>query len=223
MAVFWELRDRHSLPKTRVPQNREICAHLRWTSIRPYTCIFELCYLRLWWQWHWIYHIIQLNGWIGWESGLLCEISDWVKVCDVGFYWIHPGLDSKEVARPRLDSVHQEESNRCFAGKWGESRGLGRRRGGGAMLGRPAHFYGQNGGACRGGYARFIYLWNISLTHYWFSSTHKDQEPTKNRLILKALNDAITNITLICTNAGSYGIRKLTPLYYIVHNTKIWS
>ena len=45
-------------------------------------------------------------------------------MCDVGFYWIHPGLDSKEVARPRLDSVHQEESNRCFAGKWGESRGL---------------------------------------------------------------------------------------------------
>ena len=124
MPVFWELRDRYSLPENPVPQNREICAHLRWTVIRPYTCIFELCCLRLWWQWHWIYHIIQLNGWIGWESGLLCEISDWVKVCDVGFYWIHPGLDSKEVARPRLDSVHQEESNRCFAGKWGESRGL---------------------------------------------------------------------------------------------------
>ena len=48
----------------------------------------------------------------------------------------------EEVARLRVLAVRQQESNRCFAGKWGESPDLprGGRRGGGG-----------GGGQCSGG------------------------------------------------------------------------
>ena len=66
------------------------------------------------------------------------------------------GGDFEEVARLRLDSVCasggkqsmlRRKMGRKSRSAQGGERGEGGRRGGRPMLGRPAHFYGQNGGA----------------------------------------------------------------------------
>ena len=60
--------------------------------------------------------------------------------------------DFEEVARPRVDSVRAsggklESMLRRKMGRKSRSAQRGERGGGRPMLGRPAHFYGQNGGA----------------------------------------------------------------------------
>ena len=59
----------------------------------------------------------------------------------------------EEVARPRVRASAGKQSMLCremgrkSRSAQGGERGEGGRRGGRPMLGRPAHFYGQNGGA----------------------------------------------------------------------------